>query len=114
MDTAKRGSHCEALVEVYLRESGYRILERNYRCREGEIDILSLSPQGLLCVTEVKSLSRAWSDEDLPYMVNPGKLARLRKTLMHFLAEKAIAHKGISFDVAAVSGEKVKYYSGVV
>ena len=114
MDTANRGSHCEALVEVHLRESGYRILERNYRCREGEIDILSLSPDGLLCVTEVKSLSRSWSDEDLPYMVNPGKIARLRKTLMHFLAENTIAHKGIRFDVAAVSGEKVKYYSGVV
>ena len=114
MDSADRGSHCEALTEVYLRESGYRIVARNYRCREGEIDILSLSPEGLLCVTEVKSLSRSWSDSDLPYMVDAGKLLRLRKTLMHFLAENKVARKGIRFDVAAVCGEEVKYYSGVV
>ena len=114
MDTAARGSHCEALVEVYLRESGYRILERNYRCGYGEIDVLSLSPEGLLCVTEVKSLSRRWTAGDLGYMVNAAKLMRLKRTLSHYLAESRVSHKGIRFDVAAVTGEEVTYYSGVV
>jgi len=40
----------------FLRSHGYRILERNYRCKCGEIDIIA-EQDGTLCFIEVKSRS---------------------------------------------------------
>ena len=46
----------EAAAEEYLRSAGYRILERNYRCRKGEIDIIA-EDKGVLAFIEVKTRS---------------------------------------------------------
>lgn len=35
------GDRGEKLAQAFLRSKGYRILETNYRCREGEIDIIA-------------------------------------------------------------------------
>ena len=36
------GSHYERLAGAYLEQEGYEILEYNYRCKTGEIDIICL------------------------------------------------------------------------
>ena len=59
MDTRDKGNRCEALVAADLASHGHRIIARNYRCRLGELDIVSVS-DGVLCVTEVKSLTSKW------------------------------------------------------
>ena len=41
MDTRSLGAYGEEQAARYLRRHGYRILERNYRCRMGEIDIIA-------------------------------------------------------------------------
>lgn len=38
----------------YLTQRGYRILERNWRCPQGEIDIVAVSGRAL-CIVEVKT-----------------------------------------------------------
>ena len=37
----EKGKKGEDIAAVYLRKKGYRIVERNYRCRYGEIDIIA-------------------------------------------------------------------------
>ena len=40
-------------AEEFLKQSGMRILEKNFRCRQGEIDIIGLQ-DGILIFFEVK------------------------------------------------------------
>ena len=113
MDTKTKGFECESIVARYLQNQGYKILERNYRCSMGEIDILSLSPEGVLCVTEVKSLTRRWDGNDIRYMVDNRKKIRLKRTLEHYLAsDHDVRFSGFSFDVATVTAGHVTYYRG--
>lgn len=105
---------CEELVARRLSTEGHRILARNYRCPYGEIDVLSLSGDGVLCVTEVKSLTDRWPSGDIMYMVDPRKRMRLRRTLEQFLSSSGsgVHYSGIRFDVAAVTDGEVTFYRG--
>lgn len=51
-----RGAPGEDAAAVFLQSIGYRLLERNYRCRHGEIDIVAEQDK-TLCFVEVKSRS---------------------------------------------------------
>ncbi|MCR4336690.1 MAG: YraN family protein [Candidatus Omnitrophica bacterium] len=48
------GADGEGLAVEFLKRRGYRILERNFRTRLGEIDIIG-EDQGVLCFIEVKT-----------------------------------------------------------
>ena len=54
MDRRQLGKIGEDMAAEILRCKGYRILERNYRCRAGEIDIIA-DRYGELCFVEVKT-----------------------------------------------------------
>lgn len=41
----------------YLERRGWQVLERNWRCREGEIDLVCRDPEGAVVVCEVKARS---------------------------------------------------------
>ncbi len=53
MDTRQLGEYGEEQAARYLRRKGYRIVERNYRCRQGEIDIIARKRE-ILAFIEVK------------------------------------------------------------
>ena len=53
MNRKELGSWGEEKAAQYLRRKGYRILERNYSCRFGEIDLIA-AKGGFLCFVEVK------------------------------------------------------------
>lgn len=40
MSTAANGAHAEQLAAEYLQRRGLRVVARNYRCRQGEIDLI--------------------------------------------------------------------------
>lgn len=44
----------EERAAAHLRSRGYAILDRNWRCQQGEIDIVALSDD-MLCIVEVKA-----------------------------------------------------------
>ena len=54
--TTARGRQGEDLACRHLEEQGLRLLERNYRCRTGEIDLVMLDG-GTLVLVEVRSRS---------------------------------------------------------
>lgn len=49
------GLYGEQIAAEYLAARGYRILERNYRCRGGEVDIVARERSGYLVFVEVKT-----------------------------------------------------------
>lgn len=56
MSTTSAGRHGEDLACLFLKEHGYKIIERNYRIRGGEIDVIALDGKTLVYV-EVKTRS---------------------------------------------------------
>lgn len=54
MDKQMLGCIGEDFAAAFLTKKGYRILERNYRCRAGEIDLIA-SKENRLCFIEVKT-----------------------------------------------------------
>lgn len=81
------GRYGEDLATRRLIESGMRILDRNWRCREGEIDIVAADGDAVV-VCEVKT-RRAGSYEHPMAAVRPVKAARLR-----LLAERWLERHG--------------------
>ena len=53
MDTRHLGQYGEEQAVHFLRRKGYRIVERNFRCRQGEIDIIARR-RNILAFVEVK------------------------------------------------------------
>ena len=53
----QRGRRGEDLACEFLKQNGYRVIERNFRCRMGEIDIIAVDDQHV-CFTEVKARTR--------------------------------------------------------
>ena len=62
MNTRKTGQHYEEKAAEYLQQQGYRIIERNYRCRGGEIDIIAWH-EAYLVFVEVKYRATKGSGE---------------------------------------------------
>ncbi len=78
--TGQRG---EDLAANYLTQRGFVIMERNYRCRWGEIDIICRQG-GYLIFVEVRSKTtdRYGTPEE---SINRAKISRIRKTAMEYL-----------------------------
>ena len=53
MNKRKVGTEYEDMAAAYLEKQGYRIIERNFTCRTGEIDIIA-EEKGFICFIEVK------------------------------------------------------------
>ncbi|ARZ67613.1 YraN family protein [Streptomyces sp. HU2014] len=81
------GRYGEKLAARRLAESGIVILERNWRCREGEIDLVALDADALV-VCEVKT-RRSGAYEHPMAAVTPAKAGRLR-----LLAERWLERNG--------------------
>jgi len=51
----KTGKYGEILASIYLEKQNYKILEKNFSCKQGEIDIIAFSPLNELVFVEVKT-----------------------------------------------------------
>ena len=80
------GETGEALALGYLAKKGYAPIERNYRTRHGEIDLI-VRDKGALVFVEVK-LRRGTGFGDPLEAVTPRKQARIRRVAELYLAEK--------------------------
>lgn len=86
MDTRQKGNIAEERGCEYLRENGFRIVDRNVYNRFGEIDIIALK-SGVLHFIEVKSAS---SYEQAIHNITPHKLQKLTRTLQTYLQHKKL------------------------
>lgn len=88
----------EAAVQKLITE-GYRILDRNYSCRSGEIDIVA-EQDGHICFVEVKTRSpRAWNSPESA--VTPEKQSRIIRAANYYLAGYRVPSPA-RFDIISV------------
>jgi putative endonuclease len=110
MNKRKTGAFYEEAAAEYLKMAGCRILERNFRSRTGEIDIICKDPAGTICFVEVKyrQSERYGHPEEA---VGPAKQRTICRTARYYLLCSRLwrlAEEGrirIRFDVIAISGD---------
>ncbi len=96
-NVGKRG---EEAASSYLEKAGYRIIERNYRCVFGEIDIVA-EDGGCIVFVEVKS--RRSSSYGPPQLaVDFKKQRKISMVALHYIDEKNMRGRNARFDVVAV------------
>jgi putative endonuclease len=99
------GRFGEQVAAGYLADAGLSIVERNWRCADGEIDIIARDGP-VLVIVEVKTRS-SLAFGDPAEAVNPAKADRLRRLALRWLAERrddapAEYWPELRFDVVAV------------
>ena len=99
----KIGDIGEEVVCKYLETKGFRVLERNYLRKWGEIDIVAEKGQ-LLSFIEVKSVSREPGKGYRPEEnMHPAKLKRLHRVIQTYLLDRKVPDsKEWRVDVACV------------
>lgn len=94
------GQRGEALAVSYLKGRKYKILETNYRCRCGEIDIIARDGSVLVFV-EVKA-RRSTSYGPPQLSVTPFKQRQISKTALTYLSQNRLTGVDARFDVLAL------------
>ena len=95
------GRYGEDLAAARLSAGGARILDRNWRCRDGELDIVAVE-DGVLVFVEVKTRS-SLAFGDPAEAVHPVKAERLRRLAARWLVEHPETYwPDIRFDVMAI------------
>lgn len=94
------GRRGEFLGAVFLETAGLEIVERNWRCPQGEIDIVARDADEVVFV-EVKTRSSLAFGHPLE-AITVQKLARLRRLAAAWCAAHPEVHGGIRIDALAV------------
>lgn len=94
------GAYGETLAARHLVEQGMVLLERNWRCEAGEIDLV-LRDGDVLVVCEVKT--RSSLRYGTPHeAVTDVKVARLRRLAARWLEVRGVAARDIRIDLVAI------------
>lgn len=118
-DTSEFGQWAEGYVAQYLKSKGYSILDRNYRQKWGEIDIIA-EKGGILIFAEVKANKIALAGFEPENRVNPEKLRRLNRTIQTFLSHKKYdTEQGWQIDIISLTLDrdrgvaKIKHFKNI-
>jgi len=97
---ASIGNRGEELAAACLERSGYKLIERNFRCKGGEVDIVAREGKTLVFV-EVKS--RKTLTYGVPQLaVTPFKQRQISKAALTWLARNRLHDTPARFDVIAI------------
>ena len=93
------GDRGENVAARHLRDHGYKIILRNFRCEVGEIDIIAREGKTLVFV-EVKT--RAYDDPTPEDQVNSEKQHQITKAAKYYLSRYGVPQPPSRFDVIAI------------
>ena len=100
----KTGSQMEEAAAAYLTERGVTVLERNFRSRTAEIDIVG-KQDGTLLFIEVKARAESQKSGTAQEAVGTAKQKRICRCADYYMHSKGIDpyRTGIRFDVVAIT-----------
>ncbi len=101
-----RGFLGEKIAAKYLKKAGYTIIETNYACRMGEIDIIAEEDEYLVFVEVKLRKNDAFGGGALA--VDKRKQERIRRTALHYMHTKNI-EAFVRFDVVLLHGEGIQF-----
>jgi len=111
------GKTGETIAKQYLNKKGYQILQQNFYCHWGEIDIIA-KKDNTITFFEVKT--RIGESKGKPYdSVNAAKLTKLHRAIQYFLLQNNYKNYKLSLDVISIllnedlSIKKIVHYENV-
>ncbi len=99
------GAHYEEAAAAYLEKCGYKILQRNYRNRYGELDIIA-QKDGILVYAEVKYRSNKKCGDPVEAVDRRKQMQICRVAACHYAKYGAEQNKACRFDVIGVYGDE--------
>ena len=102
MTTERRavGAYGERLAEQHLRDQGLVVLARNWRCAEGEVDLILRDGEDVVfCEVKTRRGDRFGTPAEA---IGPAKVRRLRRLAARWLADAGVRPREVRFDVVAV------------
>jgi putative endonuclease len=107
-NSVNQGREGENRAVEALQAAGMSVIARNFRSRQGEIDIIALDGETLVFV-EVKAYSR-FGFESLAYSINPKKQRRIIETAKYFLSiNRQYYGRAIRFDIVFIGNEAISH-----
>ena len=109
MNTRTLGTKKEEAACKYLEQNGVRIIEHNFRCRQGEIDLVGMH-QGILVFVEVKfrQTSECGKPEEA---VDEHKQKRICRTAAYYVhTHPFFMQNSVRYDVVAMEKEEIRWY----
>ncbi|MCT4598739.1 MAG: YraN family protein [Vallitalea sp.] len=100
------GTIGEDIACKYLKNNGYNIIDRNYRCRHGEIDIIAIHDEYIVFV-EVKyrkDAMKGYPSEAVGYY----KQQRIINTAIYYAKIKGLFNSNIRFDIVEIVNNKIR------
>ena len=110
MQKKELGKKGEELAFRFLKKRGYRIIEKNYSCKMGEMDLIATEKDTLVFIEVKTRTSTLFGPPQLA--VNSSKQRQLSKVALNFLKEKNLEDVRARFDVVAIlvgpKGEEIE------
>jgi putative endonuclease len=110
MEKKELGKKGEEVALRFLKKRGYRIIEKNYVCKMGEMDIIAKEKDTLVFVEVKTRTSTIFGPPQLA--VNPTKQMQLSKVALSYLKAKQLEDVKARFDVVAIllgpKGEEIE------
>lgn len=102
-----KGNLAEEKAVTFLIRNGFRVLERNFSCKVGELDIIA-QKEGVLHFVEVKS----GENFEAIYNLTPQKLQRVLKTTQFYLKKTGL-DMPFSIDAIVVQKEEIEHLENI-
>ena len=105
MRNPELGPWGETLAAEYLKKKRYQIIERNYRSRFGEIDLIAKDgAYYVFCEVKYRADERKGSPLEA---VDARKQQKIFRTAMYYLTEQQLEDVPCRFDVVGIEGTKI-------
>jgi putative endonuclease len=100
------GADAEGRAIDLLAARGYRVVERNFRCKLGELDVIAYDGD-VLCFVEVRSRSDG-SHGGAVEAVDRKKQRQVAKIALFYISLRDPRFERSRFDVVAITGDEVE------
>jgi putative endonuclease len=108
-DKDELGRLGEQLAAEYLQQAGLRILDRNWRCAEGELDIVAVERR-VLVACEVKTRSGLGFGSPLE-AISRRKQARLRRLAINWIKAHGVLFDEVRVDVIGLVRDRAGHFT---
>lgn len=95
------GIRGESAAACFLEKRGYEVMERNWRCPAGEVDIIARDDDGSIVFVEVKT--RSGVERGFPAeAVTPARRKRYEKIAGYYLSDHIFEDVRVRFDIIGI------------
>lgn len=102
--SSEKGAHFERIAEQYLSQSGLTLIERNFRCKFGEIDLIMREKETFVFIEVKYRESKQYGGAI--NSLSSKKMQRLRRSIAHYCQLHRISDSPLRIDFVAIDGDE--------